>query len=113
MAAIETGHAKPKTAAKKQVVFWIDGAHADLINEMQAFYRLSHKDDLFMMMIEKFHEYYLSEKAGEGSIEEMITDMQNRLGKLEDKFSRILEPVKMPAKPSKRKPAARQHWAHI
>ncbi len=113
MAAIETRHAKPKTPVKKQVVFWIDGAHEDLITEMQAFYRLSHKDDLFMMMIEKFHECYLSEKDGDANIEEIITEMQNRLGKLEDKFSRILEPVKLPAKPSKRTPAARQHWAHV
>jgi len=35
--------------------------------------------------------------------------MQNRLGKLEDKFSRILEPVKLP---SKKKPGVRQRWAH-
>jgi len=109
MAAMETRHAEPKTPAKKQVVFKIDGAHADLINEMQAFYRLSHKDDLFMMMIEKFHEYYLSEKGAEGNIEEVITDMQNRLGKLEDKFSKILEPVKLPAK---NKPNVKHRWAH-
>lgn len=112
MADTETRHAKSKAPVKKQVAVWIDAAHADLINEMQAFYKLSSKDDLFMMMIEKFHQYYVSEKNGDANIEEIITSMQNRLGKLEDKFSKILEPVKLSAKKPKQKPAAaKQHWA--
>ena len=109
MAEPKTRNAKSKTPGKKQVTILMDDAHAALINEMQAFYNLSSRDDLFMIMIEKYHEYYLSEKDRDASVDEIINDMQNRLGKLEDKFSRILEPVKLP---SKKKPGVRQRWAH-
>ena len=110
MAEPTTSKSKNKTPGKKQVTIWIDDAHEGMINEMQAFYKLSKKDDLFVMMIEKYHENYLSEKDSEASIDEIMTDLQNRLGKLEDKFSRILEPVKLSAK---KKPAApKPRWVH-
>ena len=109
MAEPKGRNAKSKTPGKTQMTILMDDAHAALINEMQAFYNLSSRDDLFMIMIEKYHEYYLSEKDSDASIDEIINDMQNRLGKLEDKFSRILEPVKLQ---SKRKPVVKQRWAH-
>ncbi len=87
-----------KDTDREPMTFMVDKIHAGWIAEMKVFYNLEDSDDLFSLMIRKHYEDYILEKDDEKGSDEVITDLQNRLGKLEDKFSKIYEPIQQPAK---------------
>ena len=88
----------PETKAGRQdaqtVTFRINATHLSQMNEMKAFYALEDLDELFVLMLKSYYEDYILEKKNEQKYDELITDLHNRLGKLEDKFSRIYDPLK-------------------
>jgi hypothetical protein len=95
MADQERGLTGADLQGKRQVTFQVDPALIKQMDEIRAFYSLSSGNDLLAFMVARTYEGYLSEKESEQSYDEIITDLQNRLGKLEDKFSRIYEPVEI------------------
>jgi len=100
---------KLKKRDKHLLTFRVDETHLDLINQLSDFYKIVDKDELFQLMLEKYYEYYVAEKEDTKNIESAIGDLQNRIGKLEDKFSKIYDPVKRPVK---KRPVAKKAWTH-
>ena len=78
----------------RTVTFRVNATHLSQMNEMKDFYALEDLDELFALMLKNHYEDYILEKRNEKTYDEMITDLHNRLGKLEDKFSKIYEPLK-------------------
>jgi len=85
----KTGHQDGQT-----VTFRVNATHLSQMSEMKDFYALEDLDELFALMLKSYYEDYILEKRNEQTYDEMITDLHNRLGKLEDKFSKIYEPLK-------------------
>ena len=107
MAYQDNTKARQNKKGKHLLSFHVDETHLALINQLSDFYKIANKDELFQLMIEKYYEYYVAEKEDTKNIEIAIGDLQNRIGKLEDKFSKIYDPIKSPVK---KRPVAKKSW---
>jgi hypothetical protein len=81
----QTGH-----QGEEVLTFFLERETVSKIDEMKGYYEFSSREELFRNIIVRAYNEYLENR--EAGFDEVISELENRLGKLEDKFSKIYEP---------------------